>query len=130
MRNDGADLILVDFHAEATSEKAALGYYLDGRVAAVVGTHTHVMTADERILPAGTAYLTDVGMTGPVRNTIIGVHKEEVIDRFVKCTPQRFEVPKQATAEFCGVIVDYCLDTGRARQIQRMKEKVPTQGAE
>lgn len=129
LNSEGAELIVVDFHAEATSEKMALGWYLDGRVAAVVGTHTHVMTADERILPAGTAYLTDAGMTGPVDDTVIGVRKEEVIDRFVKCMPHRFEVPKQARSEFCAVIVDYCLDTGRAIQIKRMKETVPTQEA-
>ncbi len=125
LNRDGADLIVVDFHAEATSEKMAMGWYLDRRVAAVVGTHTHVMTADERILPGGTAYLTDLGMTGPVEDTIIGVHKQEVLDRFVKCTPERFEVPKRANSELCAVFVEYSLDTNRALTIKRIQEAVP-----
>src|SRR5205814_6036814 len=85
-----ARIIFVDFHAEATSEKMAMGWYLDGRVSAVVGTHTHVQTADDRILPKGTAYLTDVGMTGP-HDSIIGVAIEPALGRFLNAMPARFE---------------------------------------
>jgi len=87
------DIIIVDFHAEATSEKAALGYYLDGRVTAVLGTHTHVQTADERLLPRGTAYISDVGMVGP-RDSILGVEVESVVHKFLTALPARFEVAK------------------------------------
>jgi metallophosphoesterase (TIGR00282 family) len=87
------DIIIVDFHAEATSEKAALGYYLDGRVTAVLGTHTHVQTADERLLPQGTAYISDVGMVGP-RDSILGVEIEPVLHKFLTALPVRFEVAK------------------------------------
>jgi metallophosphoesterase (TIGR00282 family) len=87
---DSADAVLVDMHAEATSEKVALGWYLDGRVLAVVGTHTHVPTADARVLPGGTAYVTDVGMTGP-RGGVIGVKREQAIERFLTLTQVRFE---------------------------------------
>ena len=87
------DIVLVDFHAEATSEKAALGFYLDGRVTALVGTHTHVQTADERLLPNGTAFITDVGMVGPY-NSILGVEVKPVVDRFLSALPSRFEVAK------------------------------------
>ncbi|HQI16508.1 MAG TPA: TIGR00282 family metallophosphoesterase, partial [Bacillota bacterium] len=86
-----ADVIIVDFHAEATSEKLAMGWYLDGRVHAVLGTHTHVQTSDERILPGGTAYITDVGMTGPI-DSILGVEKETVIRKFITGMPARFEI--------------------------------------
>lgn len=85
-----ADIVLVDFHAEATSEKIAMGYFLDGRVSAVFGTHTHVQTADAKILPKGTGYITDVGMTGPY-HSCLGVKKEIIIERFTTCIPQRFE---------------------------------------
>jgi hypothetical protein len=88
------DLIFVDFHAEATAEKVAFGWYVDGRVAAVVGTHTHIQTADARILPGGTAYLTDAGMTGAI-DGVIGIKKELAIERFLKQTPNRFEVATQ-----------------------------------
>lgn len=87
------NIIFVDFHAETTSEKEAMGWYLDGRVTAVVGTHTHVQTSDNRILPEGTAYLTDTGMTGPY-DAILGMEKEAVIRRFKTALPTRFEVPK------------------------------------
>lgn len=126
---EGAELIVVDFHAEATSEKMALGLYLDGRVAAVVGTHTHVMTADEQILPGGTAYLTDVGMTGPYADTVIGVRREEVLLRFTTLMPQRFEVPKQADTQFCAAVFEYSLDTTRALHIKRVQRRLPV-GAE
>ena len=91
-----ADIIIVDFHAEATSEKLAMGWYLDGRVHAVLGTHTHVQTSDERVLPGGTAYITDTGMTGP-RDSILGVEKEVVIRKFITCMPARFEVASGET---------------------------------
>ena len=88
---DKADVIIVDFHGEATSEKLAMGWYLDGRVHAVLGTHTHVQTSDERILPGGTAYITDVGMTGPI-DSILGVEKETVIRKFITGMPAKFEI--------------------------------------
>lgn len=115
-------IILVDFHAEATSEKAALGAYLDGRVSAVVGTHTHVQTSDERILPGGTAYITDAGMTGS-RDAVIGIRKELAIERFLTQLPVRFEVAKKDPV-LCGVL--FCIDeqSGRARGVQRILEEV------
>jgi metallophosphoesterase (TIGR00282 family) len=113
-----AKIIFVDVHAEATSEKIALGWYLDGRVTAVVGTHTHVPTADERVLPGGTAYVTDVGMTGPYEG-VIGVKKELIIDRFLHNMPMRFE-PATGDPRLCAVIVDSDEATGKARSIQRL----------
>jgi metallophosphoesterase (TIGR00282 family) len=113
-----AKVIFVDMHAEATSEKIALGYYLDGRVTAVVGTHTHVPTADERILPGGTAYVTDVGMTGPY-DSVIGVKKELVIERFLTNMPARFE-PATGDARLCAVLVECDAATGRAHAIRRI----------
>jgi 2',3'-cyclic-nucleotide 2'-phosphodiesterase len=111
-------VIFVDFHAEATSEKMALGWYLDGRVTAVVGTHTHVPTADERILHQGTAFLTDVGMTGPY-DGIIGVEKEHALSRFLTSMPSRFE-PAKNEPRFCSVIVECDAMTGRANSIKRL----------
>ncbi len=111
-------VILVDFHAEATSEKISLGWYLDGRVTAVIGTHTHVPTADERVLPQGTAYITDVGMTGPY-DGVIGVKKELVVDRFLNGMPVRFE-PATGDVRFCAVIVECDEKTGHARSIERI----------
>lgn len=113
---------IVDFHAEATSEKLAMGFFLDGRVSALVGTHTHVQTADERILPGGTAYITDLGMVGP-RDSIIGVKKEQVIDRFLYGIPQRLQV-QSGTAVLNAVLVDIDGETGRARSIERIREEV------
>jgi metallophosphoesterase (TIGR00282 family) len=113
-----AKVIFVDMHAEATSEKIALGYYLDGRVTAVAGTHTHVPTADERILPGGTAYVTDVGMTGPY-DSVIGVKKELVIERFLTNMPARFE-PATGDARLCAVLVECDAATGRAHAIRRI----------
>jgi hypothetical protein len=113
-----AKIIFVDVHAEATSEKIALGWYLDGRVTALVGTHTHVPTADERVLPGGTAYITDVGMTGPY-DGVIGVKKELVIGRFLNNMPVRFE-PATGDARLCAVVVDCDDSTGKARSIQRV----------
>ena len=113
-----AKVILVDFHAEATSEKAAMGWYLDGKVTAVIGTHTHVQTADERILPKGTAFLTDVGMTGP-HDSIIGVEIEPALSRFLNGMPSRFE-PATANPRLNAVIIDADEKTGRAEDIERL----------
>lgn len=112
------DTILVDFHAEATAEKQAFGWYLDGRVSAVIGTHTHVQTADERILPGRTAYITDVGMTGP-RNSVIGIRPEDAIQRFITQMPRKFTIGDGPT-QLCAVVVDIA-DDGRARTITRLQ---------
>src|SRR5215813_12656884 len=111
-------VVIVDFHAEATSEKIALGWYLDGRVTAVLGTHTHVPTADERVLPKGTAYITDVGMTGPYEG-VIGVNKEQIIGRFLNNMPVRFE-PATGDVRLAAVVIDSDDTTGHARSIQRV----------
>jgi metallophosphoesterase (TIGR00282 family) len=111
-------VIFVDFHAEATSEKQAMGFFLDGRVSAVIGTHTHVPTADERILPQGTAFQTDAGMTGPYES-IIGVRVDRIIRRFLLQTPTPFEVAKQ-DVRLSGAIVDIDETTGKARSIERV----------
>ena len=111
-------IVFVDFHAEATSEKVAMGWHLDGRVTAVVGTHTHVQTADERILPKGTAYLTDVGMTGP-HDSVIGVEIEPALGRFLTAMPARFETAS-GNPRLNGVIVDADELTGRALEIERI----------
>jgi metallophosphoesterase (TIGR00282 family) len=116
---DHAQVIIVDFHAEATSEKQALGYHLDGRVTAVLGTHTHVQTADEGLLPAGTAFISDVGMTGPL-GTVIGVDRRIVLRRFTSGMPQRFEVPKTANGQLNAVLVEASLDSKGAKGIQRV----------
>jgi metallophosphoesterase (TIGR00282 family) len=118
VRASGASVIVVDFHAEATSEKVAMGWFLDGRVTAVIGTHTHVQTADERILPGGTAFLTDVGMTGP-HDGIIGMERAGVLARFTTGLPARFET---ATGDprLHAVIVAADPETGRATAIQRL----------
>lgn len=113
-----AKIILVDMHAEATSEKIALGWYLDGRVSAVIGTHTHVPTADERVLPHGTAYLTDVGMTGPY-DSVIGVDKQQIVQRFLNNMPVRFE-PAKDDARFSAVQIDSDPATGKASAIERL----------
>ena len=113
-----AKVIVVDIHAEATSEKIAIGWYLDGRTTLVVGTHTHVPTADERVLPNGTAYITDVGMTGPY-DGVIGVRKELIIGKFLSNMPTRFEAAS-ADVRLCAIVVDCDENTGRARAIQRV----------
>jgi len=113
-----ARIVFVDFHAEATSEKIAMGWHLDGRVTAVVGTHTHVQTADERILPKGTAYLTDVGMSGP-HDSIIGVQVEPSLNRFLTGLPQRFEVAS-GNPRLNAVVVDADEKTGLATDIERL----------
>ncbi len=109
--------IIVDLHAEATSEKVALGFYLDGRVSAVVGTHTHVPTADERVLPGGTAYITDLGMAGS-RNSVIGIRKEQAIQKFLTSRPIRFE-PDKGGSFLSGVAVEIDPETGKALSIVR-----------
>jgi metallophosphoesterase (TIGR00282 family) len=111
-------IILVDMHAEATSEKLAMGWFLDGKVSAVVGTHTHVQTADEQVLPGGTAYITDVGMTGP-HDGIIGVEKDPVIHKFLTGLPARFE-PAGGNPKLHAVLVDVEPTTGRATGIERL----------
>jgi hypothetical protein len=111
-------LILVDMHAEATAEKIAMGWHLDGRVAAVVGTHTHVQTADARVLPGGTAYITDVGMTGP-HDSIIGMERAAVLDRFVTGLPARME-PAADNPRLQAVVIDADERTGLARSIERL----------
>jgi 2',3'-cyclic-nucleotide 2'-phosphodiesterase len=113
-----AKIVFVDVHAEATSEKLSLAWYLDGRVTAVVGTHTHVPTADERVLPGGTAYITDVGMTGPY-DSVIGVQKELIIARFLNNMPARFEAAT-GDVRLCAVVVDCDEATGHARKIERV----------
>ena len=113
-----AKVVVVDFHAEATSEKVAMGWHLDGRVTAVLGTHTHIPTADERVLPGGTAYQTDVGMSGPY-DSIIGVEKELVLHRFRTGMPGKFEAAK-GNPKMCAALVSCDPDTGRALRIQRI----------
>ncbi len=113
-------VILVDFHAEATSEKIALGYYLDGRVSAVVGTHTHVQTADEKIMEKGTAYISDVGMTGPSEG-IIGVDKKQILNKFINGLPCRFEPAKGGTF-LNAVLITIDENTGKAIEIKRISE--------
>lgn len=110
-------IIFVDFHGETTSEKQAMGWYLDGKVSAVVGTHTHVQTNDARILPQGTAYLTDVGMTGPY-DGILGMRREPVIEKFLTALPKRFEVVEQGRGLLSGCILDIDDQTGQAKDIQ------------
>jgi 2',3'-cyclic-nucleotide 2'-phosphodiesterase len=112
-----AKVILVDFHAEATSEKAALGWYLDGRVTAVLGTHTHVPTADDRVLPGGTAYQTDVGMSGPY-DSVIGVEKDMVLQRFLTGMPGKFEAAK-GDPRMAATMIECDGATGRASRVQR-----------
>ncbi len=112
------DVVFVDFHAEATSEKMALAHYLDGRVTAVIGTHTHVPTADEHILPGGTAYQSDAGMTGS-RDSVIGVRKEIAVEKFITQLPARFEVAKKDPI-LCATLIDIDEASGKARSIERV----------
>jgi metallophosphoesterase (TIGR00282 family) len=112
--------IVIDFHAETTSEKQALGYYVDGKVSAVLGTHTHVQTADERVLNGGTAYLTDLGMTGPL-NSVLGVRSDIVIQKFLTQLPVRFEVA-EGPVLLCGAVIQVDDATGRAVSIRRIQE--------
>jgi metallophosphoesterase (TIGR00282 family) len=114
-------VVIIDFHAEATSEKVALAWHVDGKASAVIGTHTHVQTADERVLTGGTAFITDAGMTGPT-DSVIGVKKEQAIARFLYQTPHRFELPK-GPVHLCAVLIDIDSATGKARSIERILVK-------
>ena len=116
-------VILVDMHAEATSEKIAMGRYLDGRVSAVVGTHTHVQTSDETVLPGGTAYITDLGMTGP-KDSVIGRDLKSVLSSFVTGMPSKFAVATD-NVQLEGVVIDVDEATGKARSIRRLRELAP-----
>jgi metallophosphoesterase (TIGR00282 family) len=113
-----AKVVLVDMHAEATSEKVAMGWHLEGRVTAVLGTHTHIPTADTRVLPGGTAYQTDVGMTGPY-DSVIGVQKQLILERFLTSMPNKFE-PATDDVRLCGVVIECDETSGRARSIERL----------
>ncbi len=113
------NIIFIDFHAEATSEKQAFAWYVDGRVSAVVGTHTHTQTADERILPDGTGYITDVGMTGPY-DGILGVERETIIKRFITNLPGRFEVVKNTRTQLNGFLVIIYEKTGKSIKVERI----------
>ncbi len=113
-------IIVVDFHAESTAEKIAFAYHVEGRASLVFGTHTHVQTADERILAGGTGFITDIGMTGP-EDTVIGVEKSLVVERFLQRMPVRFEVPDHP-ARLCGILVDVDESTGRTVSIRRIQE--------
>lgn len=115
-------VIIVDIHAEATSEKRALGWYLDGEVSAVLGTHTHVQTADNEVLPNGTAYISDVGMTGPF-DSVIGIKKDTIIERFLTQIPNRFDVAKN-DIRLQGVVIDIDAQSGRANAIERISVKL------
>ncbi len=115
------NIILIDFHAEATSEKIAFAFYFDGQVSAIIGTHTHVQTADEKILPKGTAYITDVGMTGP-EHSVIGFKKDEVIEKFITQMPQKFDVPS-SPAILSAVYMEVDVANGLARKIDRIMIK-------
>ncbi len=112
-------VIIVDMHADATSEKAAMGWFLDGKVAAVVGTHTHVMTADERLLPERTAYISDVGMVG-ARDSVIGMNKEQILKRFLTQMPEKFEPTEKGPGLFNAVLLTIDEQTGRATEIKRI----------
>ena len=115
-------IIVVDMHAEATSEKVALGWFLDGTVSAIIGTHTHIQTADEKILPKGTAFLTDAGMTGPY-DSVIGRKKEQILNRFITQMPTKFEMAEN-DVQLHGAIIEVDEKTGRAESIKRVQEKL------
>jgi len=116
-------IIIIDFHAEATSEKIAFGLFMDGKVSAVIGTHTHVQTADEKILPGGTAYITDVGMTGP-SDSVIGIEKEQIIQKFLTNMPMRFETAR-GEGIFSAVVIEMDEETGESTAIQRLQLTYP-----
>ena len=120
-----ARVIIVDMHAEATSEKVALGWYLDGEVSAVIGTHTHVQTADEKILPGGTAFLSDAGMTGPF-DGVIGRKKEQILQRFLTSLPMKFEMA-EGDIQLHGAVIDIDDKTGKADSIKRVQKKLDAQ---
>ena len=119
-------IVIVDFHAEATSEKKALGWFLNGKASAVLGTHTHIQTSDERILSEGTAYITDVGMTGP-QDSVIGIRKQVALDRFLTQIPWKFDIAT-GEVELQGVMVDVDPKTGKAREIQRIRRALEDRG--
>lgn len=118
MKNE-TNIIVIDFHGEATSEKQAFAFYFDGKVSAIVGTHTHVQTADEKVLPKGTAYITDVGMTGP-ENSIIGFREDEILRKFLTQMPQKYEVPSRP-ALLSAVLIEIDSLTGLATKIERLQ---------
>ncbi|MCX5679757.1 MAG: TIGR00282 family metallophosphoesterase [Candidatus Omnitrophica bacterium] len=122
---DKARVIIVDMHAEATSEKIALGWYLDGEVSAVLGTHTHVQTADEKILPGGTAFISDAGMTGPF-DGVIGRKKDQILQRFLTSLPMKFEMA-EGDIQLHGVVIDIDDKTGKADAIKRIQKKLDAQ---
>lgn len=117
-------IIIVDMHAEATSEKAAMAWFLDGKVSAVLGTHTHVMTADERILPQGTAFISDLGMVGAY-NSVIGMDKEQIIKRFLTQMPEKFEPSETGPGLFNAVLLEIDDQSGRAKEIKRLFKILP-----
>ena len=117
-----SDYIFVDFHAEATAEKRAFGLYFDGKVNAVIGTHTHIQTADEEILPGGTAYITDAGMTGP-HDSVIGIRKEIIFEKTLTGMPSKYEVAEEGK-QFNGVFITLDEHTGRATEIKRLRKKL------
>jgi hypothetical protein len=117
---DKTKMIFVDMHAETTSEKAGIGYFLDGKVSGVVGTHTHVQTADERILPKGTAFITDLGMTGAL-NSMLGMKKEPIIQHFIKQMPVKFSVEESAPLMMTGAWIEVDISTGKAIKIERIR---------
>ena len=119
---DKTRIIIVDIHAEATSEKIALGWYLDGKASAIIGTHTHVQTADEKVLPEGTAFVSDAGMTGPF-DSVIGRNKEQILSRFLTQMPTKFEMA-DGDIQLHGVVIDIDDKTGRANSIKRIQEKL------
>lgn len=116
-------IVFVDFHAETTSEKVAMGWYLDGRASAVVGTHTHIQTADEAILPNGTAYITDAGMTGPY-HSVIGANKEAVLGALTTLRPRRFDCAEPVDVRVCGLYVEVDPMNGRATKVERVRVNV------
>ncbi|MDF2636040.1 MAG: hypothetical protein K0R78_2914 [Pelosinus sp.] len=118
---DTCEIIIIDFHAEATSEKLALGYYLDGQVSCIAGTHTHIQTADERIFPQGTAYISDIGMVGGW-NSILGVDKEPVIKKFLTGLPTKFTVAAGSETIFCAIIINIDSCTNKVVHITRIQE--------
>lgn len=117
---DKTKCIIVDFHAETTSEKAGFGYYVDGRVSGVVGTHTHVQTADERILPHGTAFITDLGMVGSL-NSMLGMKKDPIIKHLITQMPVKFEVETSNPVLLCGAVIDIDMTSGKAFNIERIR---------
>jgi metallophosphoesterase (TIGR00282 family) len=112
------NIIFIDFHAEATAEKIAMGHFLDGRVSAIVGTHTHVQTSDEKILKNGTGYITDVGMTGPY-DSVIGMKTQAAVNRFLYQTPQKYETAEN-DVHICGVFFKIDTDTGKTVEVERI----------